>query len=228
MSNLLKFEPEPFDHEFLFESESEQEEIKGRRTFGSRSGQTRTSLKTPSVQAPRSAGSRLGMRASGPVRKGDAGRWAQGPASVPVYFRGRRRWAPGVVEVNASPVEGGSEHVRWAQTCLNSFLGMNLPIDGVMSEPVRSAVRTFQERRGLPINGLIGPETETALRDTCRPAEAAAPAAREEAPPPEAPAQEIDTSAPPGTAGPLTANIVRVAKEELARWNDGRIKETDP
>jgi hypothetical protein len=229
MSNLLKFEPEPFDNEFLFESESEQEdEIKGRRA-SSRSGQTRKSTKSPSGQAPGLAGSRQGLRTSGPVRKGAAGRWAQYPAPVPAYFRGRRRWAPGVVDVDVSPVEGGSEHVRWAQTCLNSFLGINLPIDGVMSAPVRSAVRTFQERRGLPINGLIGPETETALRDTCRPAEAPPLAAREEAPPPEAPAQEIDTSsAPPGTTDALTANIVRVAKEELARWNYGRIKETDP
>lgn len=60
--------------------------------------------------------------------------------------------------------EPPSEYVRWVQDSLNRALGLQLPIDGIMNRETRSAVRSFQERRGLPINGLVGPETEAALK----------------------------------------------------------------
>lgn len=64
---------------------------------------------------------------------------------------------------SAEPSAEGSEHVRWVQDSLNRILGLRLPVDGIMGPEVRSAVRSFQERQGLPITGLVGPDTERAL-----------------------------------------------------------------
>jgi peptidoglycan hydrolase-like protein with peptidoglycan-binding domain len=64
--------------------------------------------------------------------------------------------------------EPASEYVRWVQSCLNLALGLNLRVEGIMNRETRSAVRLFQERRGLPITGLIGPGTERALSAACR------------------------------------------------------------
>ena len=63
----------------------------------------------------------------------------------------------------ASAAPGGGEYVRWVQDALNRALGLRLPVNGIMDAATRSAVRSFQERQGLPITGLVGPETERAL-----------------------------------------------------------------
>ncbi|MBP2671953.1 MAG: hypothetical protein H6Q85_2019, partial [candidate division NC10 bacterium] len=65
---------------------------------------------------------------------------------------------------SSQSAEPPSEYVRWVQDSLNRALGLQLPIDGVMNRETRSAVRSFQERQGLPVNGLVGPETEAALK----------------------------------------------------------------
>jgi hypothetical protein len=64
---------------------------------------------------------------------------------------------------SAEPSAEGSEHVRWVQDSLDRILGLRLPVDGIMGPEVRSAVRSFQERQGLPITGLVGLDTERAL-----------------------------------------------------------------
>jgi len=64
---------------------------------------------------------------------------------------------------SAEPSAEGSEHVRWVQDSLNRILGLRLPVNGIMGPEVRSAVRSFQERQGLRITGLVGPDTERAL-----------------------------------------------------------------
>jgi peptidoglycan hydrolase-like protein with peptidoglycan-binding domain len=155
-----------------------------------------------------------------------------------------------------SPADGRvspSEHVTWVQTTLNCTLGLRLPVDGVMNAPTRSAIRLFQERLGLAINGRLGPETESALREASRapgPPGARPPAAEspaESAPTETAAASELEvdlyhvpsrsTRAPSygsATAPPapsikvLRENIVRIAREEAARWKDGGIRQTDP
>jgi peptidoglycan hydrolase-like protein with peptidoglycan-binding domain len=62
----------------------------------------------------------------------------------------------------------GAEFVRWLQSTLNHIEGAKLPVDGVMSGAVRSALQQFQRRRRLPADGIAGPETEQALREARR------------------------------------------------------------
>ncbi len=64
---------------------------------------------------------------------------------------------------SAEPSAEGSEHVRWVQDSLNRILGLRLPVNGIMGPETRSAVRSFQERQGLTITGLVGPDTERVL-----------------------------------------------------------------
>lgn len=44
--------------------------------------------------------------------------------------------------------ETGSECIRLVQRLLNKFLGLNLPVDGVMNVDTRSAIRSFEGREG--------------------------------------------------------------------------------
>ena len=61
-----------------------------------------------------------------------------------------------------------SEYARWVQSCLNQVMGLRLAVNGIMNAQTRSAIRGFQERRGLRIDGLVGPDTERAIAEACR------------------------------------------------------------
>ena len=61
----------------------------------------------------------------------------------------------------------GSEHARWAQSCLNQMLGLRLSVNGIMDAATRSAVRSFQKQRGLRVDGIVGPPTQSALAAAC-------------------------------------------------------------
>ena len=232
-------------------------------------------LTSSSAGSPGPVSSKPGLRWASSSKSGSSrprghshGQWghrARPPfwpyAEAPWYYAG----APAASPQDSAALS--SEHVSWVQNCLNSFLGLQLPTDGVMNVQTRSAVRSFQERRGLPITGLVGPETEAALQDACRTHAAsttpppAAPVVAV-APPPAGPlpdATEAPASPPEGAqefeweqdpihipsdsirtptvrssaAGTpsikaLRENILRIAKEELARWHNGQVKELDP
>ena len=60
-------------------------------------------------------------------------------------------------------VISGSEYIRWVQDCLNRILGLRLPLTGVLGLETRSAIRSFQKQQGLPVSGIVGPDTERAL-----------------------------------------------------------------
>lgn len=65
------------------------------------------------------------------------------------------------------PEPVGSERVRWLQDCLNQVLGTQLPVTGLIGPETRSAVRSFQRQQGLRATGISGPDTEEALRAAC-------------------------------------------------------------
>jgi hypothetical protein len=143
--------------------------------------------------------------------------------------------APAALAPPAGDAEPPSDYVQWLQTCLNGYLGLKLPVSGVVDGATRGAIRSFQERRGLPVDGMVGPATEVALRTLCGGAG-----------PPAEPAQEIEAYhpvrqrrrhptgvAPSAPAAPFDAQAfrdraVRLAAQELTRWGGGTIKETDP
>ncbi len=61
-----------------------------------------------------------------------------------------------------------TEYARWVQHALNTVLNARLPIDGVIGENTRAAIREFQNQQKLPVDGIMGPDTERALSDRVR------------------------------------------------------------
>ena len=58
---------------------------------------------------------------------------------------------------------GSRDYIKWVQRSLNQLLGLNLAADGISGTMTRSAVRSFQTRYGLAVDGIVGPQTEVAL-----------------------------------------------------------------
>lgn len=81
------------------------------------------------------------------------------------HYLYRRPWGFNASVLAIEPPPG--ENLQWLQECLNRKLGLELPIDGSAGPETRSAIRSFQRRQGLPVNGLLDAETEQALREFC-------------------------------------------------------------
>ena len=160
MKNLLAYTPEPFDN---LEAEILTQELL------SGEGELDNEARRGRARRPRSAS---GRRRGGPS-----------PQRRPRYPQ--PPWRPGnepsggtagsgaaTASADRSLVERderGSEYIRWAQDSLNRIFALRLPLDGIMSRETRSAVRMLQERHGLPVTGLIGPDTEQVLRSDLSP-----------------------------------------------------------
>jgi len=97
----------------------------------------------------------------------------------------------------------------------------------------------FDEARGLPVDGLAGPETEAALAAVCKAEKAPASEAEWETglfvrPRRRAGSGPVLALTPsPGATATFDSQafrqkIVRIANRELARWGNGAIKEIDP
>jgi peptidoglycan hydrolase-like protein with peptidoglycan-binding domain len=56
-----------------------------------------------------------------------------------------------------------SAEVRRVQQALNRAMGLRLKVDGIMGSQTRSAIRSFQARQGLPVNGIVDLHTERTL-----------------------------------------------------------------
>jgi outer membrane protein OmpA-like peptidoglycan-associated protein len=54
--------------------------------------------------------------------------------------------------------------IRWVQQALNKVMGLRLAVDGIMGNATRDAVRMFQKRYGLGVDGIIGSKTHAALQ----------------------------------------------------------------
>lgn len=55
------------------------------------------------------------------------------------------------------------DYIRWVQSSLNKIMGLRLAVDGIIGTQTRSTIRSFQQRRGLTADGIVGPQTERAL-----------------------------------------------------------------
>lgn len=97
--------------------------------------------------------------------------------------RRRLRRPPVIVRRRILPLplpERGSEYVRWVQSSLNLVLNLRLAVNGLMGPDTRSALRTFQRRQGLVVDGIAGPETRKALVQARQETRQDAPAGSEE------------------------------------------------
>ena len=275
MNKLLRFNPEPFedlaelqgeyDREVEF-AEDEMEEERGRRRPRGRAFPSRRGgipRKVPRVVGDPSS-VLLGCRSY--RRSGRYSPTPEPPQDVPPGRDVRRAEPPGGAPTGGQPPqpepsEAPSEYVRWVQSCLNQVMGLQLTIDGIMNTQTRSAIRGFQERRGLRIDGLVGPETERALVDACKTASPSTPSAQSAGSGPAtavqpgelpwAPEAEwesetvsrrprrtssrpaVSSAASPGAPAVFDSQafrqqIVRIANQELARWGNGAVKETEP
>ena len=146
-------------YEMSSEFEGEEELNRFRRSFSPR-------VNTPRINMPRGNAPRVNVP-RGNAPRGNAPRPnLQRPRPRPVPPRKRKYLPPRgarrmYLYAPESPL--GSEYVRWVQTILNQVLDLQLPADGVMSVETRSAIRSFQEKNGLAVTGIVGPDTERAL-----------------------------------------------------------------
>ena len=105
-------------------------------------------------------------------RRGPAGPLLRRPRSQRnprgPFFRGRRFLFNGLSgPALGAGVSDGGERSRWVQDCLNQVMQTNLPVTGAMDAATRSVVRSFQQRENLRPTGIVGPDTEEALKRAC-------------------------------------------------------------
>jgi len=72
------------------------------------------------------------------------------------------------------------------QSSLNRILSLTLPVNGVMDDQTRSAVRDFQTKKGIPADGIVGPPTERAIIEASSGEQSAPPQANGKEPQPTA------------------------------------------
>ena len=149
----------------LDESELEEEIKRGKRRFRRPSGRrSRPSRQLSSrVKKRPPTKPRRPRRALRPKLK----RRRHKPGKRPILIRPRRR-RPVVIREPAAPCvcpAHGTEFVRWVQSSLNQVSGSQIRVNGVMNRATCDALRVFQKREGLPVDGIAGPETERALID---------------------------------------------------------------
>lgn len=115
-------------------------------------------------------------------------------------------------------------YIRWVQQSLNTILGLQMPVDGIRGPMTRSAIRSFQQRRGLTVDGVVGPQTEGALiaagaGNPPRAASSAHPAVG---------SSSSSPTAPPSFKWALPPDVSAAGEHQFIRydgappWNDGR------
>jgi hypothetical protein len=64
---------------------------------------------------------------------------------------------------NTESRQHNKAEVRRVRQALNSAMGLQLKVNGVMGSQMRSAIRSFQARQDLPVDSIVGTQTEHAL-----------------------------------------------------------------
>ena len=161
MNDKFIFQPEAFPGEVLFEDSPETSD--GETEWGELEEERRMGG-APRFRQGFSARRRMQGRPAGRMR---AKPRARRPLRRP--WPRRRPLPRGPFVIGQEPASGGAggEYVRWTQDCLNRVMSTNLPADGTMSPATRSLIRRFQQQRGIRPTGIMGPETEEALKRAC-------------------------------------------------------------
>ncbi len=200
MGTELNFEAIPFEaYNRIQTLASEQSGFELEEEFGRRSGRGGSSQSLSRGMTKRSQRPSISSLGgpkkwpdrpprSPPVRRGTRGA-VFGPYGVPEPY--------GVVPepYPVEPLPAGSEYMRWVQSAMNDVLGLQLPLHGIADPATRSAIRSFQQREGLPADGTVGPDTERALlaaRRATPPEGGPTSPARPPEPAPTAPARELN------------------------------------
>ena len=157
MSGELNFEIMPFEAYDGFRTPGGFEVEK---EFGRRAGSRGVSARAPRVipsRSTRASVSPFTGPKKPPVRtpRFRLPRWPRGAAFEP--------YGTAVARYPDEPPPAGSEYMRWVQSALNDVLGLQLPLNGIGDSATRNAIRSFQQREGLPVYGVVGPDTERAL-----------------------------------------------------------------
>ncbi len=66
-------------------------------------------------------------------------------------------------EEDSEVQRSSSAYIQWVQQALNRLLGAKLVVDGISGTLTKSALRSFQSKKGLGVDGIVGPITEAAL-----------------------------------------------------------------
>lgn len=66
-------------------------------------------------------------------------------------------------EIEAEINRSSKTYIKWVQQSLNKIIGAGLTVDGLRGPNTRNAIRTFQRRVGITVDGKVGSQTEKAL-----------------------------------------------------------------
>jgi hypothetical protein len=97
--------------------------------------------------------------------------------------------------------------MRWVQSALNDVLGLQLPTHGIADPATRGAIRSFQQQKGLPVDGVVGPDTEHALAAARANASPSVPPALDMGPP------AVGSPPPAATAPPSMPDMTAAAQQ---------------
>ena len=109
-----------------------------------------------------------------------------------------------------------SEYIKWVQSSLNKILNLNLVVDGISGTYTKSAIRSFQSKNRLTVDGIVGPITEGALlrAGASPPGSPTTPSPSYPSPTPQSPPK-----------GSLRSKLVATALQEWNKWGQGSVNE---
>ncbi len=160
MNGELNFEAMPFEAYRGFQTSPAPTDVEMEEEFGRQRRSRGASARAPWVMPRRSK-----TPAVSPLRAATKPPVHRPPFTLPKWPWGAD-FAPSGAVAQPFPTEpqpAGSEYMRWVQSALNDVLGLRLQLHGIADSATRSAIRSFQQRQGLPADGVVGPDTERAL-----------------------------------------------------------------
>ena len=78
---------------------------------------------------------------------------------------GARRLSDSSVKTATTSKALSTETIEWVQTALNKIEAAGLQVTGVIGDETEKAIRDFQTKNGLAVDGIAGPVTRAKLRE---------------------------------------------------------------